>query len=144
MAALRPCDDPRFALRILERACDAAGRNRAGIDGTSAPVLVVRAEGKAFLPSSGAEEIDLRRRAPLARILHALARCRVESPGEALRVDDILAAGWPGERVRYDAGANRVYVALAELRKLGLRDWLVSDASGYRLATSQRVVLDPP
>jgi hypothetical protein len=58
-----------------------------------------------------------------------------------MRVEDLLAAGWPGERVRYDAGANRVYVALAELRKLGLRDWLMNDGAGYRLATSRPVLL---
>ena len=143
LAASRPCDDPRFALRVLAHAREAAGRDGSAVDPALASALVVRAEGKAFLLPSASEEIDLRRRAPLARILHALAQRRVESPGEALRVEDILATGWPGERVRYDAGANRVYVALAELRKLGLRDWIMSDASGYRLATSRRVVLDP-
>ena len=142
LAASLPCDDPRFALRLLARARDAAGQVGLPAPPTSASALVVRAEGRAFLSAPG-PEVDLRRRAPLARILHALARRRVESPGETMRVEDILAAGWPGERVRYDAGANRVYVALAELRKLGLRDWIMSDTSGYRLATSRRVVLDP-
>ena len=31
-----------------------------------------------------------------------------------------MEAGWPGEPVLPDSGANRVYVAVATLRKLGL------------------------
>lgn len=129
----------RFAYRVLAQAasrCEAPG-----VEG--APLLVVRAEGKGFrLPAAG--DVDLSRRAPLARIVHALTLRRIEAPGEPLRLEDLLAAGWPGERVRYDAGANRVYVALAELRKLGLRDWMVTDEAGYRLSTTRRVVLEQP
>ncbi len=145
LAAAHPCDDPRFALRLLEQAARVVAR----VAAPEVAALVVRREGKSFvLPREGeaeldgASEIDLGRRAPLARILHALARRRVEAPGEAMRVEDILSAGWPDERVRYDAGANRVYVALTELRKLGLREWILSDSRGYRLATSRRVVLE--
>jgi hypothetical protein len=104
--------------------------------------LIIRHDGTAMRFPGADADVDLTRRGPLARVLHALARARVELPGEVLRIDDLLAAGWPGERVRYDAGANRVYVALAELRELGLRDWLASENGGYRLATSRGVVLE--
>jgi tetratricopeptide (TPR) repeat protein len=134
IAARHACDDPRFALRLL-------GLPR-GVDATAA--LVVRHDGGAFrLPGEDAD-VDLARRGALARVLLALARARAELPGEVLSVADVLAAAWPGERVRYEAGANRVYVALAELRKLGLRDWIVSEDGGYRLATSRAVVLERP
>ncbi|HEY8074944.1 MAG TPA: tetratricopeptide repeat protein, partial [Labilithrix sp.] len=131
LAAAHDCDDPRFALRAFSlRPISSTAR-----------ALEIDEGGRAFrLPDADAA-VDLARRVPLARILHALAQRRVEVPGDAMRVEDLLAAGWPGERVRYDAGANRVYVALAELRKLGLRDWIVSDAAGWRLATSRPVTL---
>jgi hypothetical protein len=48
-------------------------------------------------------------------------------------VPELLEAGWPGERVLPDAGANRVYVALATLRKMGLKEVLKSNDSGYFL-----------
>jgi hypothetical protein len=131
IASAHECDDPRFALRVLSLADTRRETSRA---------LVVREDGRAFRVPESAAEVDLARRAPLARILVALTRRRVESPGDAMRVEDILSAGWPDERVRHDAGANRVYVALAELRKLGLRDWMVKDDAGYRLVTSRPVV----
>lgn len=131
-----PCDDPRFALRVLE----ASARNT-DIVTSNHDRLEVRPGGKAFRLPTTADEVDLSRRPALARILGALARQRVEAPGEGLGVDDVLAAGWPDERIRYEAGANRVYVALAELRKIGLRDWLVTDERGYRLTTSKPVVV---
>jgi hypothetical protein len=48
-------------------------------------------------------------------------------------LDALLQAGWPGERVVPSAGANRVYVALTTLRKLGLRHFLLSRDDGYLL-----------
>ena len=46
---------------------------------------------------------------------------------------ELLEAGWPDERVSKEAGANRVRVALATLRKLGLKDHIQSRADGYLL-----------
>ena len=37
-------------------------------------------------------------------------------------LQELLQRGWPGEQVTVEAGANRVYVALAQLRRLGMRD----------------------
>lgn len=133
LAGRHGCDDPRFALRALQLSATA----RRAEDG-----LAIGPEGRAFRLPGASGEIDLSRRAPLSRILHALARRRIDAPGEALRVEDLLAAGWPGERVRFEAGANRVYVALTELRKLGLRDFVLSDQAGYRLTTSRPVTLE--
>ena len=50
---------------------------------------------------------------------------------QALDVAALLRRAWPGERVLPRAGANRVYVALATLRKLGLRHTIRRDADGY-------------
>ena len=51
-----------------------------------------------------------------------------------MSVQELLEAGWPGERPVAQAGANRVYVELNRLRRLGLRELLVKTADGYALA----------
>jgi hypothetical protein len=77
--------------------------------------------------------VDLSRRAPLGRILRLLAARRRDTPGETVAIEEIIQAGWPGERVQVEAALNRAYVALATLRKLGLRSVLMSGAGGYWL-----------
>jgi len=57
-----------------------------------------------------------------------------EAPGTALTTQDLLQAGWPGERLVAEAGVNRVYVALTQLRRMGLRSVLEHSEGGYRLA----------
>jgi hypothetical protein len=49
-------------------------------------------------------------------------------------VETLVTAGWPGERMLVRAGATRVYTAIASLRRLGLRDVLLSAEHGYLLA----------
>lgn len=118
-------DEVRYALRLAARYLGDEG----GVD-DAAPVLVVSGDGGSVTPP-GAEAIDLRRRGPMRRLVVALAVMREEQPGVGLTVDALLEAGWPGERVLPEAGANRVYVALATLRKLGLREVLLSREDGY-------------
>jgi DNA-binding winged helix-turn-helix (wHTH) protein len=77
--------------------------------------------------------VDLSRRVTLRRILSALARAHYEQPGKTLSRSDLFAAGWPGEQIDPRSEANRVYVAIAELRKLGLKGALESDGEGYLL-----------
>lgn len=74
------------------------------------------------------------------RILMALIERHREAPTEALTVWDLLRAGWPGETPQLEAGANRVYVAIAGIRQLGLRDLIERFDDGYRLATRTKVV----
>ena len=87
----------------------------------------------------GQDAVNLSRRKSLRLILARLADERARAPGKGLSVDDILAAGWPGERVIPEAGANRVYVALATLRKIGLRAVLLSREDGYMLDPDLRL-----
>lgn len=68
------------------------------------------------------------------RILRALANQHRDQPGVPLTVWDLLDIGWPGERPLPEAGANRVYVELNRLRKLGLRDCIERFDAGYRLS----------
>jgi hypothetical protein len=75
---------------------------------------------------------SLGRRRPLRRLLLALARAHAAG-APALSVDDLLEAGWPGERPLPEAGSNRVWVAISTLRKLGLGESLQRWDGGYRL-----------
>ena len=104
--------------------------------------LIVRAGARGFRPPGAREDVDLRRRTPLQRIVLVLARRRLDAPGEALALEELLAAGWPGERVRYSAGTNRVHVALSTLRNLGLRAFLVSGPDGYALTSALPLILE--
>jgi hypothetical protein len=60
-------------------------------------------------------------------------RQREASPGTPLDVAALVQAGWPGERVLHDAGTSRVYTAIAQLRREGLRDILLRRDDGYLL-----------
>ncbi|WP_437322455.1 hypothetical protein [Sorangium sp. So ce394] len=70
----------------------------------------------------------------LSRIVTALVDRHDEAPDAALSLQDLFEAGWPGERPVANAGANRVYVALTQLRRMGLRDVIERNEHGYRLA----------
>ncbi|MFO0548513.1 MAG: tetratricopeptide repeat protein [Polyangiaceae bacterium] len=130
-------DDVRFALRILER----AEARRDGL-AEGEPPFVVRKGARAFRLPHATSDVDLSKRVPLQRILLALAERRVSAPGETMDLYEIIAAGWPGERIAERAAHNRVHVALTTLRKLGLRDHLVSEAGGYLLRPVGAFVLE--
>jgi hypothetical protein len=67
-------------------------------------------------------------------IIRALAAQHRDRTGEPLTMWDLLEAGWPGQRPMPAAGANRVYVELNRLRKLGLRECIERFDAGYRLS----------
>ncbi len=81
----------------------------------------------------GSDRVSLQRRRALRLILKALLEQRLSAPGSALGQAELLEAGWPGERVKHEAGTLRVYNALSTLRKLGLRAVLLSRDDGYLL-----------
>lgn len=76
-------------------------------------------------------------RAALRRVL--LTILEHADRGESCTVKTLLDAGWPGERVDPEAGANRVYVSVSALRKMGLRSAIERFDQGYRLAPGVRV-----
>ncbi len=82
----------------------------------------------------GGPVVSLERWRLLQRLLLRLVAERQARPGEALSVDALIEAGWPGERMIPRAGATRVYTAIASLRRLGLRDVLLRvEGGGYLL-----------
>jgi hypothetical protein len=72
---------------------------------------------------------SLERRSALRRIVARLA----ETPRAPVSTAALLDAGWPGERVVHQAGSARVRTAIATLRRLGLRELLVTTGEGYML-----------
>jgi hypothetical protein len=128
-----PNDDARFALRLFARV---------GLPPeTRAPSRLEVGEGGAwFTPPSAREPVDLSRRPSLARVLGLLATRRHDHPLEPVSIDEIVRAGWPGEKIVADAALNRARVALATLRKLGLREVLVHGEGGYWLGAEVGVV----
>ncbi len=99
----------------------------------------VDAEGRWFERPNG--RVDLSRRGPLRRILAALLAARRERPGSGLTVDDLFAAGWPGESALPEAASARVYTAVRELRALGLEPVLRRRAEGYLLDPGVEIAL---
>lgn len=119
-------EDQRVARRLLRTAL---GEHEAP---TPPSRLVVAADGQWF-EAPGAERADLGRRYVLHRLLTALVQLRLRSPGAGIDLHGLLEAGWPGERMSHASGANRVYVAVATLRKEGLGDVLLKRPAGYML-----------
>jgi hypothetical protein len=115
-------DDVRFAVRMLARAIPAEQ-------------LEVGAEG-AWFRVPGREIVSLATRTTLARVLDALVRARLARPGAPVTPDELVAAGWPGERVLPLAAQNRLRVALSTLRHLGLRGVIVHREGGHLLDPS--------
>ncbi|NUP12811.1 MAG: tetratricopeptide repeat protein [Polyangiaceae bacterium] len=92
--------------------------------------LVVGAGQRWFVLADG-ERVDLSRRGPLRLILRALAEHRQDAPGMGVASSDLFAAGWPGQRALPHAAANRVYSAIATLRRLGLDSVIARNDDGY-------------
>lgn len=93
--------------------------------------------GGRWIERTGEPRVAVARRPVLSRILAALAAAHAEDRWVTL--DDLVLAGWPGERMRPAAAKNRLHVALSRLRDLGLRGTLEQAAEGYRLRVETRV-----
>ncbi len=79
----------------------------------------------------------------LWRLLELLAARSEEQPGATIPVVELVRELWPEERILPDAAAGRVYSAVAQLRRLGMRDLVERAEDGYRLDPSVRVVRVP-
>jgi hypothetical protein len=80
--------------------------------------------------------VDVRRHRATRLVLRALVEQRLTQPGVPLRIDEIVAFGWPGESMRASSATARVYVAVLALRKLGLRPVLLAQDGGYMIDPS--------
>lgn len=131
-------DDVRVAARMLTRVLDAPPKQPEPKPIVGA-LTVSEDASNVWLPTTA--RVSLEKRKPVRLLLLRLIQEHAKKPGSPLTVDDLLAAGWPGERVIRDAGASRVYVALGTLRKLGLRDVILSREGGYLLDPQVKIVV---
>lgn len=138
-----PDDWTHDALQDLSHALDDPARRPRALQWlwswrTSGPapavLLSVTPDGGAFRVGDGPWR-ELGRRRVLRRLLVALSADR--APRTA---PDLLAAGWPGERMSPAAARNRLHVALCRLRRAGIGDLLEFDGAAWRLAERVRVV----
>jgi len=92
--------------------------------------LTVARDGSWFR-APGAQRVDIAGRKALRRVLRELAAARLGGPGRARAVDELVGAGWPGEKLVEGSGSSRLYVAIATLRQLGLGELIRKDPRGY-------------
>lgn len=125
--------DVRLSMALVHaRLEEASDPTAARAPGDVEQALHIAPDGRWFRLPTG-EYVSLHRRRSLRLVMQSLAKASTDSPDNPLSVEDLQEAGWPGERMRPDAGARRVYTALWTLRKLGLREILVRTDTGYYL-----------
>ena len=115
-------DDARAVLRMLSHRLDDAG----------APHLEVAADGSWFR-APGGDRQSLEKYTSVRRILACLSDARQTRPGEAVTAEKLFEVGWPDVRIARRSAMNRLFVALAKLRKFGLKLLLLRDGDGYLL-----------
>lgn len=131
-------DEPGFAAYVralLEKAEEEPAR----IAPSEPPAMHTLTLARDALWITGADGTRHRLGRAHRRILLALVDKHQTAEGEPLTVWDLLQAGWPGENPSREAGANRVYVAVASIRQLGVRDLIERFDDGYRLSPRSRV-----
>ncbi len=143
LRAVDVSDDLRIVLDLVERRIESLGpllgerlRRDGATEGRAARISV--APGASRFRIDG-QTVALAARPLLARLLWRLVQGTLD--GGSTSSEELVSAGWPDERLPRRIGKTRLYVALAELRKLGLRDALESDRGGYRLAVDVEVEL---
>ena len=94
----------------------------------------------AWLCADQSQRFDLSQRDPLRRVLIALLDRHGQAPGEPLTGPELIALGWPGERLLAKAAKNRLHNAVSSLRRLGLKRALLTRSDGYLLDPRVRVV----
>ncbi len=123
-------------LRMIARLVEGCVANMRSGSGTADATLRIAADGSWFQPAKG-PRVDLSSKPRLSAVLRVLAQAKSTQPDSALSKSDLLTRAWPQERVLPKAGANRVYVAVASLRALGLEGALVTRDGGYLLCAGE-------
>lgn len=115
LSACRPSEPPRELARWLSGALSVG----------------LAADGSKVVVPSGTIVFD--KRPVLRKLLQTFIAARLATPGRALSISELFAAGWPGERIPPGMQGDRVHASLASLRELGLRRYLVTLTGGWAL-----------
>lgn len=102
--------------------------------------LLVGEDAAFFRLSETGDAVSLARRKAVRGVFRALVEARLSRPGVPVAVEALVAAGWPGERMVFGAGPERVYAAIATLRRMGLRGLIVQQGDGYLLPADRPVL----
>ncbi|MFO0559766.1 MAG: AAA family ATPase [Polyangiales bacterium] len=108
---------------------------------TMKKVLLVHREGAWFWLSGEGARRDCSDAPVLQRVLAAFAATVAAQPGAVLTRQAFVEAAWPGERILASAAKNRLHVAIAQLRTMGLRAVIRTVTSGYGLDPAVRVLI---
>src|SRR5690606_25430945 len=98
-------------------------------------VLTIGPEGMWFQlggPDRDRKRVSLEKHRVLPRLLCCLASHHAASSGP-IPADQLIAAGWPEEKILPGAASQRLRVAISTLRKLGLADAVLHRDGGYFL-----------
>jgi predicted ATPase len=131
----------RLAVRDLEVALQRDSGQIAAPAAAAAPVPseegpCVVASSCAWLRPPGQPPVSLLRRRALRLLLGALLERRTSAPGTPVAVAELFEVGWPGDPSTGDVAYKRVHTAVWTLRRLGLRDLIVTTDDGYYLDPS--------
>lgn len=94
-------------------------------------VLTIGSEGTLFSLTDGAV-MSLEKHRVLPRLLRCLAHHHAAN-STPVATEELIAAGWPSEKILPAAASQRLRVAISTLRKLGLADVLLHQDGGYLL-----------
>ncbi len=146
--------DVRIAALVLQRLLRVRTRNSSSVvtplegfaataDGRSLPDSILRVgERHTWFAIDDEPVIDLSRRRVVRALFAELVRQRLNDPASPVSVQQLIQAAWPGQKFVGDSAANRVYVAIAALRNLGLGDLLQTRSGGYMLEPHAELIVD--
>jgi predicted ATPase len=96
--------------------------------------LTVEASEAAWFCVEGEEPVDLSAKSAFKRILAELVAAHHDNRRRAVETQRLVEVGWPdADDIAPDTGALRVYNAISNLRRAGLRGLIVKDRDGYQL-----------
>jgi hypothetical protein len=130
-------------LAVRTRSGDAAVGFRLGSHSHchSSRTLLIDASGESFLALDGTR-VRLHERPVLQRLFTLLLNCRCSEEPRSMSASELIAGVWQDERIDRRTGKNRLHVAVAILRKLGLHGILVRRHDGYRLDPNVPIRVD--
>jgi predicted ATPase len=110
------------------------------VERADGPILVLNSPRRCFELDEG-PRVDLTRRRSPWLVLRFLAEQRIAAPGRGAPLNEVVAAGWPNERIIPRAASSRVYFVICELRRAGLQGVLLTSGGGYLIDPQYTVTI---